>query len=146
MEPRGEHHIHIPVAHTRQQEAKKQRRRVSRSTAAHFDPRRAWFMTRTANYHEAVPDTQADITDIDSIIEINGRGIVTTVWCQWFITGAAQGSGGTAARRPDVVLVAERDHHYRRHKRRYRHRHHPPPPPHPPSRPRRGGGGGGKGK
>lgn len=36
-------------------------------------------MTRAANYHEAGPDTQADITDIDSIIEINGREIATTV-------------------------------------------------------------------
>lgn len=36
-------------------------------------------MTEAANYHEAGPDTQGDITDIDSIIEINGRGIVTTV-------------------------------------------------------------------
>lgn len=36
-------------------------------------------MTRAANYHEADPDTQADITDIDSIIEINGREIATTV-------------------------------------------------------------------
>lgn len=56
------------------------------------DPRRAWFMTSPANYHEAGPDTQGDITDIDSIIEINGRGIVTTVETQWFITGQMQGT------------------------------------------------------
>lgn len=36
-------------------------------------------MTSPANYHEAGPDAQGDITDIDSIIEINGREIVTTV-------------------------------------------------------------------
>lgn len=35
-------------------------------------------MTSPANYHEAGPDTQGDITDIDSIIEINGREIATT--------------------------------------------------------------------
>lgn len=28
-------------------------------------------MKSPANYHEARPDTQSDITDIDSIIEIN---------------------------------------------------------------------------
>jgi len=39
-------------------------------------------MTSPANYHEAGPDTQGDITDIDSIIEINSRGIVTTVETQ----------------------------------------------------------------
>ena len=44
-------------------------------------------MTSPANYHEAGPDAQGDITDIDSIIEINGCGIVTTVETQWFITG-----------------------------------------------------------
>jgi len=47
-------------------------------------------MTSPANYHEAGPDTQGDITDIDSIIEINSRGIVTTVETQWFITGQMQ--------------------------------------------------------
>lgn len=45
-------------------------------------------MTSPANYHEAGPDTQGDITDIDSIIEINSRGIATTVETQWFITEA----------------------------------------------------------
>jgi len=39
-------------------------------------------MTSPANYHEAGPDAQGDITDIDSIIEINGCGIVTTVETQ----------------------------------------------------------------
>lgn len=36
-------------------------------------------MTSPANYHETGPDAQGDIADIDSIIEINGRQIVTTV-------------------------------------------------------------------
>lgn len=35
---------------------------------------------------------QGDITDIDSIIEINGRRIVTTVETQWFITGQMRGT------------------------------------------------------
>lgn len=35
-------------------------------------------MTSPVNYHETGPDAQRDITDIDSIIEINGREIVTT--------------------------------------------------------------------
>lgn len=49
-------------------------------------------MTSLANYHEAGSDTQGDITDIDSIIEINDRGIVTTVETQWFITGQMRGT------------------------------------------------------
>lgn len=36
-------------------------------------------MTSPVNYHETGPNAQRDITDIDSIIEINGRKIVTTV-------------------------------------------------------------------
>lgn len=61
-------------------------------------------MTSPANYHEAGPDTQEDITDIDSIIEINGRGIVTTVEIQWFITGQMQRTTTAVS----IVVVEER--------------------------------------
>lgn len=57
-------------------------------------------MTRAANYHEVGPDTQADITDIDSIIEINGREIATTV--------QRVGDLSQATRR-DVVFVVGRE-------------------------------------
>lgn len=54
-----------------------------------------------ANYHEAGPDTQADITDIDSIIEINGGWIATMVRCRWFITKEGrEGREGGRKRRP----------------------------------------------
>lgn len=78
-------------------------------------------MKRPANYHEVGPDTQADIIDIDSIIEINGHRIVTTA------ADSVIYHGGTAKRnnqrRP---RRRSRNHHYRWHKHRYRYRHHPP--------------------
>lgn len=49
-------------------------------------------MTSPANYHEAGPDTQGDITDIDSIIEINGREIATTLETPVIYHGAMRGT------------------------------------------------------
>lgn len=76
-------------------------------------------MTEAANYHEAGPDTQGDITDIDSIIEINGRWIVTTVEVGDLSWGQRE-EPTTAV----VAHIGNRDHHYGQHKHRYRHRHH----------------------